>query len=96
MNGLYHLFILQVTFGMMRCEILMTTDAQEVYNTTATIRQQLPTWHYHLQQQQKQHSSTTSTTTSSSSNNNDNNDDIATAIMTQQHHINGFTMLYSR
>jgi hypothetical protein len=67
MNGLYHLFILRVLFGMMRCEILMTTDAQEVYNTTATIRQQLHTMalsssaaaeaaqqqqHHHQQQQQ--------------------------------------------
>ena len=69
MHGLYHLFILQVIFGMLRCEILMTIDAQEVYDTTATIRQQLPTMalsssaaaeaaeaaqHQHQQQQQQQ------------------------------------------
>ena len=68
MNGLHHhhLFILQVIFGMLRCEILMTIDAQEVYDTTATMRQQLPTMalssseaaeaaqHHHHQQQQQQ------------------------------------------
>jgi hypothetical protein len=48
MNGLYHLFILQVTFGMLRCEILMTQMLKKYTTPLQPSDNNCLQWHHDL------------------------------------------------